>query len=569
MIKTWLSITFLFFFAAIYAQKIAPENLSGKVKVYWDANKKFIHSTGSYYVDDRENITIEKHGKWLFYSVKGLLEEERNYFRDRIHGKQTIYFSDKSIKQQTYYSFNVPDSTFKEWYSNKNLKTEGTYQLGSPIGKWVYYYEDGNKKSIDSVVVDTVYTIAYWDESKLHKQTITNGSGCIQTFYTTGMIKEKYQFLQGLKTGEFEERLANGRVSIAGEFYKGKKEGTWVFYDEAGYLDKKISYHRDSLDGEYVVYYLNGQINTEGNYTNGKKNGIWIWNLPENKGLEMKGSFENNLQSGQWAYYYSSGELSYLANYKQGFKNGLWSYFYKDSTPYREGSFLNDLKVGKWKTWYEDGTLLMEGEYLNGMETGLWQTFWENGRRKNQSSFVNGKLNGDWVSYTPTGVKSLEGKYKKGQKVGHWNEFYNNGRLKEQVGYKVKTIKNRNNDVVIMGMKTSQSVQHGKFKAYSQLDFEIKEKGIFKNGVKTGKWINYHPGGLMPAVISNYKKGKLHGVFQQYGRGGDLMNEIHYKNGLKDGLLLVYDINNKVLVKKMFRKGMEMRKINTGDVFTP
>ena len=342
-----------------------------------------------------------------------------------------------------------------------------------------------------------------------------------------------------------------------------------MFYDEAGYLEKKISYHRDSLDGEYVVYYLNGQINTVGNYTNGKKNGIWTWNLPQNKGTEMKGSFEDNLQSGQWAYYYSSGELSYLANYKQGFKNGLWSYFYKDSTPYKEGSFLNDLKVGKWKTWYEDGTLLMEGEYLNGKEIGLWQTFWENGRRKNQSFFVNGKLNGDWLSYTPTGVKSLEGKYKKGQKVGHWNEFYNNGRLKEQVGYKVKAIKNRKNDVVIMGMKTKQSVQHGKFRAYSQLDFEIKEKGIFKNGVKTGKWINYHPGGVMPAVISNYKKGKLHGVFQQYGRGGDLMNEIHYKNGLKDGLLLVYDINNKVIVKKMFRKGMEMRKINTGDVFTP
>ena len=65
MIKTWLSITFLFFFAAISAQKIAPENLSGKVKVYWDANKKFVHSTGSYYVDDRENITIEKHGTAL------------------------------------------------------------------------------------------------------------------------------------------------------------------------------------------------------------------------------------------------------------------------------------------------------------------------------------------------------------------------------------------------------------------------------------------------------------------------------------------------------------------------
>ena len=561
---------FLFLFSTcIYSQKIPPENLSEKTKVFWDANKKFIHSSGSLYVDDRGTISTEKHGKWLFYSVKGVLEEERYYFRDRIHGKQTNYFPDKSIKQLTYYSFNVPDSSFKEWYSNKNLKTSGAFSLGSPIGNWSYYYEDGKTKSIDSIVVDTVYTISYWDNSKNHLQTITNGNGHISTYYSTGAIKEKYQFINGLKTGPFEERLANGRVSIDGEFDKGKKEGCWSFYGEEGFLDKKINYHLDSLHGEYIVYYTDGQINTAGNYLDGMKNGQWTWNLPENKGVEMKGAFENNLQEGAWEYYYSSGELSYLANYKKGLRSGEWSYFYKDSTLYRQGDFSNDLKEGKWKTWYEDGTLLMEGDYNLGKETGPWRVFWENGRIKNQSSFDAGRLDGAWLSFTPTGSKSLEGDYKSGQKTGLWKEFYNNGKIKEETNYKLKTIKNRNNDVVIMGMKTIQSVQHGKFKAYSQLDYEIKETGKYKNGIKTGAWINYHPGGVMPAVVSHYKKGKLHGVCMQYGRSGDIMNEIHYKNGLKDGLFLVYNANHKVVVKKMFRKGREMRQLAAGDAFTP
>ena len=110
MIKLGLSITLLLFYTFIFAQKVDPENLSPKNKIYWDQGGKRIHSVGSYYVDDRHPETTEKHGKWLFYSVKGVLEEERYYFRDRIHGKQTIFYPDKSTKQLMYYSFNVADS---------------------------------------------------------------------------------------------------------------------------------------------------------------------------------------------------------------------------------------------------------------------------------------------------------------------------------------------------------------------------------------------------------------------------------------------------------------------------
>ena len=569
MIKLGLSITLLFFYTFIDAQKIDPENLSPKNKIYWDEGGKRIHSVGSYYVDDRHPETTEKHGKWLFYSVKGVLEEERYYFRDRIHGKQTIFYPDKSIKQLMYYSFNVPDSIFKEWYSNKNLKATGEYTLGSPTGKWRHYYEDAHLKSIDSIVIDTVYTLSYWDESKDHIQTVINGNGFIKTDYVTGILKEKYQFINGLKTGPFEERLANGRVSIKGAFEKGKKNGPWIFYNDAGFVDKQINYRRDSLDGEYLVFFPDGRINTSGNYLMGKKTGLWIWNLPNKIGTEMKGTFVNDLQDGKWEYYFSTGELSYLANYKQGLRNGEWNYFYKDSTLYRNGKFSNDLKEGKWETYYEDGTLLMEGAYNKGKEAGEWTVYWENGRVKNRSVFEEGKLNGIWTSYTPTGMISLAGRYKKGQKTGLWEEFYNNGKPKEQTHYKVKYIKTRSNDVVVMGMKTLQSIQHGKFKAYSQIDYEIKETGKFKNGIKTGEWINYYPGGVVPTVISQYKKGKLHGVLKQFGRRGEVMNEIHYKNGLKHGLFLVYGNNNKVLVKKMFRKGMEMQRLEADGMFAP
>ena len=163
----------------------------------------------------------------------------------------------------------------------------------------------------------------------------------------------------------------------------------------------------------------------------------------------------------------------------------------------------------------------------------------------------------------------LSGTYKNGFKNGHWQEYYNNGALKEEVQYKIKKLKNSNGGIVIMGMKSIQSVQHGPYKTYSQIDFTVKQSGKFKNGLKTGKWIDYYPGGVVPTIISNYKNGKLEGDFQQFGRQGNLMNDIHYKDGLKDGYFTLYNASGKIVVQKMFRRGMEMQKSNGGDMFAP
>ena len=61
---------------------IKPENLSKKDIIYWDFNKTKVQSSGSYYIDGRGNSN-EKHGKWSYYDKFGLLQEERNYYREK------------------------------------------------------------------------------------------------------------------------------------------------------------------------------------------------------------------------------------------------------------------------------------------------------------------------------------------------------------------------------------------------------------------------------------------------------------------------------------------------------
>jgi antitoxin component YwqK of YwqJK toxin-antitoxin module len=211
----------------------------------------------------------------------------------------------------------------------------------------------------------------------------------------------------------------------------------------------------------------------------------------------------------------------------------------------------------------------MEGDYLNGKEDGEWRNYWDNGVIKNKSTFKNGKLNGDWVSYTPQKSLILEGKYKDDLKIGEWRDYYNNGRLKEINTYKIVKVKDKQNDVLMLGMKQLVSVPHGKHEAYSQVDYQIKAKGQYKNGLKNGTWYDYYPGGVIPTYVTQYKNGKLHGVMKEFGRRGNLHSEIHYKEGLKDGWFVILDNNGKPAVQKMFSNGVEVRRRGESDPFSP
>jgi antitoxin component YwqK of YwqJK toxin-antitoxin module len=527
-----------------------------------------LNAVGSYYVDDIILESTEKHGKWLFYSMDGILEEERFYYRNRTHGKQIVYYPNKKIKQLYYCKFNVSDSLYKEFNEAGTLLKSGYYSLGSPQGKWQYFYDDSLLWKEEFVSNDTTYLLSYFDSDSAHTQTVMNGNGVVNTFYSFGAIKESYTFKNGLRDGPFFENLASGQTSISGAFLAGKKQGDWIFYFSDGSIEKRQGFKQDSLHGAYLVYFPNGLIRTEGNYVNGEKDGMWIWGKADGA-IEMKGSFKNNQQHSDWEYYFDSGELSYKAKYYLGNREGEWSYFYKNGTPFRIGNYKNDLKQGEWQTWYEDGTLLMKGSYNQGKEVGEWKNFWPNGRLKNKSFYKHGELNGAWYSFSPEGKLLLFGRYKKDHKKGKWTEFYNNGRKKEEVSYKVSTLKNSAQDVVAMGFKEKQSVEHGTFRAYSQVDFTIKELGKFKQGKKTGKWINYYPGGVVPAVVSTFKNGLLHGEFYQNDRRGNKMNEIHYKNGLKDGLFIVYGSNGKPITQKMFRNGHELQRVSGSNPFSP
>ncbi|MBL4862400.1 MAG: hypothetical protein JKY09_05215 [Crocinitomicaceae bacterium] len=569
MLKHVILISIFAFSTAVFGQEIKKENLSKQKQTYWDFNKTQIQSRGKYYVNEFGETT-DKHGKWTYYDKFGEIEEVRNYYQNLLQGAVTLYYPNGKKRQEGFFRYDRQDSIYTEWYETGHVKVEGEYDMDYAVNGWNYYYRDGRLKSVEETKGYDNYLWAFYLPDSLHTQTIIEGHGELTTYYTTGRVKEWYNYKDGLKHGSFEEISTYGYTTLKGEFKNGEKHGTWAYYYYTGDKEKVSNYVEGVLNGDYKYFYDNGQLNVAGDYKNGAKEGEWMWYT--NTGTrDMVGTFKEGKQHGDWTYWYPTGELSYNAHYTHGVQTGQWSYFYKNGSKFKEGTFAVDLKNGTWKTWYEDETLLMEGDYVNGKEEGEWLNYWDSGALKNKATFSAGELEGEWFSYYPDGKQKLEGTYKDNMKVGEWIEYFSNGKLKDVVTYKLFKKKTKMDYGIMKDHVVYESKEHGKSESYSAKDFRLTEEGIYKEGLKDGGWIAYHPGGKNPAVSTEYKKGKLHGKMKQYSRRGKLLSEIDYKEGLKHGSFIMYDKKGKVIKELKYERGMQIIEgsTNSPGSFTP
>src|SRR5690606_3505884 len=207
----------------------------------WDYNKTKIQATGYYYKDQQGETTLE-HGRWRYYDREGVLEEERHYYKGLLHGKVLLFYPNKQMRQEGYFYLDRQDSIYREWYETGKLSVEGSYQLGSPFGMWTYYYRDGHKKSVEETRDSINYMVSFWMPDSLHTQTITEGNGEMMTFYTTGALKEWYNYKGGLKDGAFEEWSIYGYQTLKGSFKEGQKDGEWVYAYYTGDKEKVSNY---------------------------------------------------------------------------------------------------------------------------------------------------------------------------------------------------------------------------------------------------------------------------------------------------------------------------------------
>lgn len=552
MLKISLWISFLVALTA-FGQPVLKENLTKKTTIYWDYYKTQPRSVGAYFKDPLGE-TNKEHGKWEYFDKEGKLLEVRNYYKGKLHGAVILKYPNGQTRQEGYFIHDMQDSIYRVWSELGKLEEEGYFKNNVAVGTWKYFYIDGSPKLIEEIVDSTKFVQAFWADDSLHTQTVIDGTGQMVLNHTTGYLKERYNYKNGVLDGPFLEMNIYRDSSLSGAYTNGKKTGEWRYFYYTGKIEKICNFDNDRLEGKYRYFYDNGNVNVEGYYKEGLKNGVWTWYTKF--GLrDMSGSFKEDKQDGDWTYWYPTGELSYTAQYKMGLKHGNWSYFYKDGSKFKKGSFANDEKDGLWETWYENGTLLMTGKYIAGKENGKWINNWDNGKVKNETTFKNGVMHGEWKSFSYKGTVKLTGFYKNGMKDKQWIEYFENGKQKDIVSYKVIKIKSKIKYGPMKGHVTYESVKEGHATSFSSKDFKKTEEGNYKNGEKDGEWIDYHPGGKIPTITTTYKAGKLDGPTREFTPRGDIILEVNYKDGLKHGTLKIFDKKGKVVTEREYEYG--------------
>lgn len=131
--------------------------------------------------------------------------------------------------------------------------------------------------------------------------------------------------------------------------------------------------------GEFIWYHPNRAVRERGTYANGKKQGTWI-RYDENGNMLDSSNFEAGIRKGVSLGWYPSGAPSDSSHF-DGAGRGTIVEWYENGTLRSSGHIINDTaKNGAWKYYHPNGAVLATEEYVAGNRTAC-ACFTEGGKQ--------------------------------------------------------------------------------------------------------------------------------------------------------------------------------------------
>ena len=290
------------------------------------------------------------------------------------------------------------------------------------------------------------------------------------------------------------------------------------------------------------------------------------------------------------------------------FKDRLW--FYKESNvPFtgvafsiskesgsiiQQANYIDGLAWGKYYEWWPNGSKKVDGTYRFGLMYGRWKFFYENGKILCAGSYMNGKghrstqfidtipdegISGLWTYWDRDGRKVEEGYYNKnGTEKGNWSFWDRDG--KKRLGKKIDydTFKNvgafKHLDGVFLvtgpidGLNMVYTQAHGAIRAgrldgpwtYWDNNGLISAKRYYDKGVPRGQYTTYHSLGhkLTDGTVKGFDDyGNLikDGKWLFWDESGILKEEVHYKDGIREGLTTYFSMTGNESAKIIYKRG--------------
>ncbi|MES2587737.1 MAG: hypothetical protein V4622_02085 [Bacteroidota bacterium] len=201
-------------------------------------------------------------------------------------------------------------------------------------------------------------------------------------------------------------------------------------------------------------------------------------------------------KQGEWQKAYpNSKALEYKGTFKDDKPIGTFYYFYASTKT--KAVIVHNEKTGRSsaKMYHETGVLMTEGIYKNQKKDSVWSSYGPSGRISFKETFKEGKLNGKkTIFYVPEEI--------------------------EDKSQRVAVIENYLNDIL-----------HGEKTEYFE-DGSVKSTCRYENGKKIGKYTQNHING-QPMIVENFKYGTLHGWCLGYDESGKVLGKRYYKKGVE------------------------------------
>jgi antitoxin component YwqK of YwqJK toxin-antitoxin module len=329
-----------------YKRKLRTDELQNMNEVYYYNNKPYTGTTLDMFPDNKSRM---QEIDW----VNGLLDGTKTeYFpggvlvRTIMHFKQGkrngpfIYYHDNGkVKLRGKYVDDLLDSTLNSFYDNGNNKYIHHYNLGVKVGESITFFKNGNveqKVNLKNEKPDGVM-LTYYEAGNLrleceYKEGVRNGK--YLHYHLTGLLAEESYFKNGVQdsVSRYWDNVFGSLLKE--QYYKmGKKEGTWLTFNQFGDTITIYNYRDDVLNGPYKKYvdenvkvgdrdngkyeqfdpkkstreYMH-ELDEYGTYVNGKLDGEFKTGL-FNTENHAEGFYKNGIMVGEWKYYDKYGKL--------------------------------------------------------------------------------------------------------------------------------------------------------------------------------------------------------------------------------------------------------------------
>jgi len=208
----------LLFLPFLSVSQVNQKDAKGQKQGVW--NKKYPGSNSLMYEGQfKDDKAI---GEFIYYYESGKIKSIIKHIPNSNLSFATFYFENNAILSRGFYENNLKDSVWYSYNLYGALSSKETFEKNQLNGEAIIYYTEGQ---IDNNVLIPLSISNY------KKDTL---NGLYTEFFSTGKIKKKGVFQNGLKDGEWLEYHPNGQIAQKAKF-KNDKVHTWVYsYDKNG-----------------------------------------------------------------------------------------------------------------------------------------------------------------------------------------------------------------------------------------------------------------------------------------------------------------------------------------------